>query len=40
MGNIFNQNTYEFCQQIINDFCTQAGGTKLEFDFWAWKKGG
>lgn len=40
MGDIFNQNTYNFCQRIINDFCMKASGTKLEFDFWAWKKGG
>lgn len=40
MGDIFNQNTYDFCQRIINDFCMKTSATKLEFDFWAWKKGG
>ena len=40
MGNIHNANTYELCQEIIGDFCRNAGATKLEFDFWAWRKGG
>ncbi|MCB1753743.1 MAG: hypothetical protein KDI74_18705, partial [Gammaproteobacteria bacterium] len=40
MGDIHNKNTYVFCQEIINEFCIQATATKLEFDYWAWKKGG
>lgn len=40
MGNIYNEKTYEFCQTIINDFCRLADSTKLEFDYWVWKKGG
>ena len=40
MGDVINQNTYDYCQEIINEFCKAGGGTKLEFDYWAWKKGG
>ena len=40
MGDVINQNTYNYCQEIINEFCKSGGGTKLEFDYWAWKKGG
>ena len=40
MGDIINQNTYDYCQEIIYAFCKEAGGTKLEFDYWAWERGG
>ncbi|MGD7035517.1 hypothetical protein [Methylotuvimicrobium buryatense] len=40
MGDIHNENTYHYCQYMIAAFCEAAGGTKLEFDYWAWKKGG
>jgi hypothetical protein len=40
MGDIHNENTYRYCQDMIAAFCEAAGGTRLEFDYWAWKKGG
>ena len=40
MGDIQTENAYRFCQEIITEFCSQAGGTRLEFDYWVWKRGG
>ncbi len=37
MGDIINQNTYDFCQNLIEYFTHEFGGTKLAFDFYAWK---
>jgi hypothetical protein len=39
MGHVKNKNTYDYCQQLISSFCDDAMATKLEFDYWAWKKG-
>lgn len=39
MGHVKNKNTYDYCQQLISNFCEDAIATKLEFDYWAWKKG-
>ncbi len=40
MGDIYNKNTYDFMQKIVHDFCLSCSATPLEFDYWAWKKGG
>ena len=40
MGHVHNANTYRFCQTLIEEFCREAGGTRLEFDHWAWRLGG
>jgi hypothetical protein len=39
MGHIHNQNTYIFCQSLITAFSEPCGGSRLLFDYWAWKKG-
>ncbi|MBZ2162458.1 hypothetical protein [Alteromonas stellipolaris] len=39
MGHVKNKNTYDYCQQLISNFCDEAMATRLEFDYWAWKKG-
>lgn len=39
MGLIATEATYEFCQNIIKEYCLAAGGTSLLFDFFAWKSG-
>jgi len=39
MGNITNQNTYDFCQELIFDFVGPCGGTRLLFDRYAYKRG-
>jgi hypothetical protein len=38
MGHIHNQHTYAFCQYLITEFSRVAGGSRLLFDYWAWKK--
>lgn len=38
MGDIIHQNTYDFCQSLIEYFAHENGGTKLFFDFYAWKE--
>lgn len=40
MGDIKNENTYEFCQSLIKEFAEANGGTRLLFDFYAWSPGG
>lgn len=40
MSDIANQNTYNFCQSLIKDFAEYYGGTRLMFDYYAWKSGG
>lgn len=40
MGDISNRNTYDFCQTLIEGFCVKYGGTRLLFDYFAWKPGG
>lgn len=40
MGDIHSRVTYDFCQRIIGDFAKTYGGTRLLFDYFAWRKGG
>ncbi|MDO8444626.1 MAG: hypothetical protein Q7T53_00735 [Deltaproteobacteria bacterium] len=40
MGDIANQNTYDFCQALIKGFAEKHGGTRILFDFYAWERGG
>jgi hypothetical protein len=40
MGHIANENTYNFCQELVGEFAGSCGGTPLLFDYWAWKRGG
>lgn len=37
MGHIHNRATYDFCQILINKFAREYGGTRLLFDYFAWK---
>jgi hypothetical protein len=37
MGDIHSQETYDFCQAMISVFCKECGGSRLLFDFWAWR---
>lgn len=39
MGDIHSGVTYDFCQQLIGDFAKNFGGTRLLFDYFAWKYG-
>jgi hypothetical protein len=40
MGHISCKNTYDFCQSVILDFAGQIGGTRLLFDYFAFRRGG
>lgn len=40
MGDIQNINTYNFCQSLIKEFCEYYSGTRILFDYYAWKPGG
>lgn len=40
MGNIHCRVTYDFCQRLIGDFAVHHGGTRLLFDYYAWREGG
>ncbi|VAW77598.1 hypothetical protein MNBD_GAMMA14-1284 [hydrothermal vent metagenome] len=40
MGNIANMRSYLLCQDLIDRFATRFGGTRLLFDYFAWRKGG
>ena len=39
MGHIANENTYEFCQNLIGVFAENCGGSRLLFDRFAYKRG-
>lgn len=39
MGDIHSRQTYSFCQNLIERFATQYGGTRLLFDYFAWRRG-
>jgi hypothetical protein len=38
MGDIRNEHTYLFCQELITEFATNFGGTPLLFDYFAWPR--
>ena len=40
MGDIHSKNTYLFCQGLIEKFSVHHGGSRLLFDYFAWRKGG
>jgi hypothetical protein len=40
MGDIRSKNTYEFCQTLIEKFSVHFGGSRLLFDYFAWRSGG
>ncbi len=40
MGHITNMATYMLCQDLIQRFSVHFGGSRLLFDYFAWKKGG
>ena len=40
MGDVKNELSYEFCQDLIAQFSESVGGSRLLFDFFAWKYGG
>lgn len=40
MGHIRTKVTYDYCQSLVHDFAVPNGGTRLLFDFYAWKPGG
>ena len=40
MGNIQSEATYQFCQELIEQFTTHFGGSPLLFDYFSWEKGG
>jgi hypothetical protein len=40
MGDIHSMRTYEFCQALIEAFASHYGGTRLLFDYFAWRRGG
>jgi len=40
MGDVHSGITYVFCQDLISDFATHFGGSRLLFDYFAWKAGG
>lgn len=40
MGDIHCRLTYDFCQRLIGDFACHHGGTRLLFDYYAWREGG
>ncbi|OGW03367.1 MAG: hypothetical protein A2W77_02800 [Nitrospinae bacterium RIFCSPLOWO2_12_39_16] len=39
MGDITNENTYEYCQSLIKDFAENFNGYRLLFDYYAWVPG-
>jgi len=39
MGDIHSQHTYAFCQNLIDHFATHHNGTRLLFDYFAWRRG-
>lgn len=40
MGDIHSRRTYDFCQTLIGCFAHHYGGTRLLFDYFAWRPGG
>jgi len=40
MGDIHSKRTYEFCQKLIERFSIHFGGSRLLFDYFAWRSGG
>lgn len=40
MGDVVSESTYRFCQAAITEFAESAGGTRLLFDCFGWKRGG
>jgi hypothetical protein len=40
MGDVASESTYRFCQAAITEFAQSAGGTRLLFDCFGWKRGG
>lgn len=40
MGNITNMRAYLLCQELIQRFSFRFGGSRLMFDYFAWKRGG
>jgi hypothetical protein len=40
MGDIHSRSTYDFCQDLIGEFSAHYGGTRLLFDYFAWRPGG
>lgn len=40
MGDIHSKKTYEFCQSLIERFSIHFGGSRLLFDYFAWRSGG
>jgi hypothetical protein len=40
MGDIHSRYTYDFCQDLIGEFASHHGGTRLLFDYFAWRPGG
>lgn len=40
MGNITNMRAYLLCQELIQRFSFHFGGSRLLFDYFAWRKGG
>ncbi|APF87465.1 hypothetical protein BCR16_11985 [Ralstonia solanacearum FJAT-1458] len=40
MGHIHSEKTYAFCQSLIESFSIHYGGTRLLFDYFAWRPGG
>jgi hypothetical protein len=40
MGNITNVRSYLLCQDLIQRFSVRFGGSRLLFDYFAWRKGG
>lgn len=40
MGDVHCKNTYLFCQDLIHEFSSHFGGSRLLFDYFAWRSGG
>ena len=40
MGDVHSSYTYSFCQSLIDRFSTHHGGSRLLFDYFAWRSGG
>jgi len=39
MGDIKTEQTYQFCQALVEGFAVSNGASKLLFDYYAWKSG-